>query len=194
SDAQRLQMLRKLRRYLNNYLTAASAAGTVAVPDLYRHALAWKGAAAARHAEDRLVRAQPELKDLHDRLTRARAGLARLAFAVPPPEQRDAWLQQLRDLYDDKDNLESELVSKSEAFRTAKERRRLGSAEVGRALPPGAVLVDLLEYSHLIRPAADKGKVQREQRLLAFLLRRSPAAAPVAAPGADPPPRRPAAA
>ena len=43
------------------------------------------------------------------------------------------------------------------------------------ALPPGAVLVDLLDYVHYSPPEGGKGPFRRERRLVAFVLRRGQA-------------------
>ena len=129
------------------YLSVAPDAG-IKVEELYRHVLAWKGIVEVRQDEDRLARDQPELKETLSQLEQARARLAHLAFANPPAGQRQVWLQQLDALRDRKENLESDLARKSGAFRRVQETRRLGAAEVAAALPPGTVLVDLLNYAH----------------------------------------------
>ena len=43
------------------------------------------------------------------------------------------------------------------------------------ALPPGSVLVDLLDYDHVSPPQGDKGPFRHERRLVTFVLRRGQA-------------------
>jgi CHAT domain-containing protein len=112
---------------------------------IYRHVLAYKGAA-TRLSENRLIRDQPELKGLIEKLGEARSRLARLAYTAPLPGQQDDWSRQLTRARADKQYLESELARRSDTFRRLREQQNLGPADVARALPPGVVLIDLVEY------------------------------------------------
>jgi len=173
-ERQRIRLLAAQGWALDKYLSVAPAAG-IKVDELYRHVLAWKGVVEARQDEDRLARDRPELKETLSQLEQARDHLAHLAFANPPAGQRQAWLQQLDALRDRKENLESDLARKSGAFRQVQETRRLGAAKVAAVLPPGSVLVDLLDYAHFSPPQGGKGRFRTESRLVAFVLRRGQA-------------------
>jgi len=170
-ERQRIRLLGAQGQILDAYFSVAPAAG-IKVEELYRHVLAWKGVVEARQDEDRLARDQPELKETLGQLEQARARLAGLAFTAPPDVQRQAWLQQLDALRDRKENLESDLARKSAAFRQVQESWRLGAAEVAAVLPPGAALIDLLNYAHASPPEGGKGPFRWESRLVAFVLRR----------------------
>jgi CHAT domain-containing protein len=112
---------------------------------IYRHILAYKGAA-TRLSENRLLRDQPELKELIDKLDATRQRLAQLAYTAPSAGQQDDWSRQLTRVREDKQFLESELARRSEPFRRQLERRDLAPADVARVLPPGVVLVDVFQF------------------------------------------------
>ena len=168
-QAQRIVLQHHYRRTVDAYLSVAPSA-EIKDDAIYGHVLAWKGAVIARQVEDRLARDQPEVKELLVRLNQARSRLARLAFTTPLPQQRDAWLRQLKDLGSEKENLESDLARVSKGFRLAQQRQHLTTAEVAAALSAATVLVDFLEYTHYSPPKEGKGTLHRERRLLAFVL------------------------
>jgi CHAT domain-containing protein/tetratricopeptide (TPR) repeat protein len=170
-ERRRIRVLGTHGEYLMLYLSIAPAAG-INAEDIYRRVLAWKGIVEARQDEDRLTRDQPGLRGAFQQLGEARSDLARKAFAVPPPDRRQAWRQQFDAILDRKDSLEDELARKSAAFRRAREPRRLGAAEVAAALPPATAFVDLLDYLHYSPPEGGKGPLRRERRLVAFVLSR----------------------
>ena len=171
-ERQRIRLLTAQGYALYNYISIAPGAG-MEVAEIYRHVLAWKGVVDARQDEDRVARDQPELTETLRMLEQARGRLAGLAFTAPSAGDRQAWLEQLNALRDRKENLESDLAGKSRAFRQIQETRRLGVADVAAALPPGTLLVDFLDYDHGSRPAAGKGPLEWERRLVAFVLPRS---------------------
>lgn len=169
-ERQRLQLLGSRRRSLRGYLGAALASDPVPVPDLYRHVLAWKGTVASRQSEDLLVRDEPGIRPLVEELTAARFRLARLAFAVPPPQGRQAWLDGIDKLSRQREDLETRLANASAAFRRERELVRLGPADVLRALPGDAALIDFFEYGQPIQNAPKGSVFQLERHLLAFVL------------------------
>jgi CHAT domain-containing protein len=170
SENERIQVLTTRRRVLESYLSLATEAKPMPVERIWRHLLAWKGAA-ARPVEDRLARDRPELRDLVARLNQARARLAQLAYAAPPPAQQKEWVAQLGRLRNDKENLEGELVRRSDLFRRRQEQHHLGPADVVQALPADAAFVDFFEYTHSASTRGE-GKVfsTEERRLLACLV------------------------
>jgi CHAT domain-containing protein len=172
SESERIQHLSGQRRVLESYLGLALEAKPSPSDRIYRHILAWKGAA-ARPADDQLARDRPELRGLVTRLNQARTRLSQLAFAAPPPAQQKEWFAQLGRLRNERENLESELVRKSDAFRQHKQQAHLGSQDVARALPPETALVDFFEYTHT-SPSQQKETLlfQVQRRLLACVVGR----------------------
>jgi CHAT domain-containing protein len=128
--------------------------------------------AAQRGILDRLLLADPRLKEPLLRLRDLRARLARLALLTPQPKHHASWLKQVQRLTDERDRLEADLARRSSDLRQDKERQRLTPEQLSRELPEGVAFVDLLEYWHMNPPRGGKGKPQWEQRLLAFVLRR----------------------
>jgi CHAT domain-containing protein/tetratricopeptide (TPR) repeat protein len=169
SDRQRLDLLDQLGFSLDLHLSVAVPSDAPA-SRLYQHVLAWKGATAARQAEDRLARDQPGLTPLLRRLRQKRAGLARLASNPPTPVGQKDWQDRFRRLEKEKEDAEVELAQASAEFRRQRQRRNATAAQVARALPARAALVDLLEYTHLTPPAEKGKRWQNESRVLAFIL------------------------
>jgi CHAT domain-containing protein/tetratricopeptide (TPR) repeat protein len=178
SERQRIDFLRSLRASLMVYLSIALSGSGPGPADLYGHVLLWKGAVAARQAEDRLARDQPELRPLIDDLNRSRSLWAQAAFSVPAPERRGAWHEQLNRLRDQKEELESRLARLSGAYR---QWRQISAADVAGGLPQAVALIELFEYIHYSPPKEKKGRTRAEGRLLAFILRqgREPALVPL---------------
>jgi CHAT domain-containing protein/tetratricopeptide (TPR) repeat protein len=173
SDRQRLDFLLQSNTYLNAELTCLAPARPVAAPQVYSDLLPWKAAGAARRAEELLARDRPDLRPITDQLRLARAGLARLAQLTPAnPEQRTDWLQRFDAQEAAKEQLERTLAEKSAAFRRFHAVRLAGAAEVVRALPEGAALVDFVAYRHFTPRPKEKPPWQVEGRLLAFVVRR----------------------
>ncbi len=92
SERERLQTLTK--SLLEDYLAVAMTLQPVPAEHIYQHILAYKGAA-TRPSENRLVRDQPELKELLDKLDAARQRLAGLAYTAPSAGQQDDRSRQL---------------------------------------------------------------------------------------------------
>jgi CHAT domain-containing protein len=67
--------------------------------------------------------------------------------------------------------LELKLTGLSQEFFQLRQRRQVSAAQVARALPRDAALIDLLEYSHRTPNPDSKGRWRSERRLLAFVLR-----------------------
>jgi CHAT domain-containing protein len=170
SGRQRLDALQQHQQFLHVYLSIASETG-LAAAECYPRALAWKGAVAARHAEERLALDQPDLQPLLDELRQRRAGLARLARLTPAsPQQQADWRQRFDDMERRKEKLEAQLAGQSDAFRQYRALRQATARQVADALPPATALVDFLEYTHYSPPPEGRGKLKEEGRLLAFVL------------------------
>jgi CHAT domain-containing protein len=172
SGRQRLDFLQRHQVYLHSYLSVACATGSAAAQS-YPHVLAWKGAVAARHAEERLALDRPQLQPLLDELRQCRAGLAHLARATPADKGQQAdWRRRFDDMERRKEELETRLALKSDSFRQYLGLRQATAQQVADALPPQTALVDFLEYTHYGPSPEGKGKLKEENRLLAFVLAR----------------------
>jgi tetratricopeptide (TPR) repeat protein len=167
---QRLDFLNQQRRFLDLYLTLA-AHSDIPAADCYRHVLAWKGAVATRHAEERLARDQPELQPQFEELRQLRAALARLVRATPANLQQQAdWRTRFDDLERRKEQLEANLALDSGSYRRFLQLRQATARHVADALPEHTALVDFLEYNHVIPPPQRKGRFERERRFVAFVV------------------------
>jgi hypothetical protein len=156
--------------FLHAYLSIACEAG-IAAATSYPHVLAWKGAVAARHAEERLALDQPDLQPLLDELRQRRAGLARLVRLTPANREQQAdWRRRFDDMERAKEELETRLATKSDTFRQYRDLRQATARQVADALPPHTALVDFLQYTHVGSPPEGRGKLTIEGRLLAFVL------------------------
>ena len=172
SDRQRLRFLAQERGTVDHYLSVAPDARLPTGP-LYEAVLAWKGALAARQAEEGAARGRPDLLPALDRLRQARAGLAWLYQQQPTnATQKADWLERFHAFEARKEQLEVELAGASETYRRFRDLREATAEQVAAALPPDAALVDFVQYSHYTPPAKSKRPPQREQRLLAFVLTR----------------------
>jgi len=70
------------------------------------------------------------------------------------------------------ERLEKELSAASADFRGQRAARLRGPADIRKALPAGAVLIDLLQYNHLSRPKNSGDKPTWEYRMVAFVVGR----------------------
>lgn len=175
SERQQLAMVRSFRQTLDGYLSMALR------PDgdgaqAYASVLTWKGTVFSRQRQTKLAAAQPELAPLLAELRETTGRLATLAFAVPVPEQQQAWRNRLEDLSQEKERLEADLARRSEAFR--KSSQRVTPDVVQAALPADVVLVDFVEYDRVLSGSQSEAGTQTERHLAAFVVRRgSPVAA-----------------
>jgi CHAT domain-containing protein len=173
SDRQRLELLNRYQHDLHVYLTCVSPLAVVTAPhQVYSDVLPWKAAAATRRAEELLARDRVELRPLADQLSMAQVSLARLAQMTPDTrEQRDDWVKRFDKLEAEVEQLQRTLAEKSKDFRRFRELRKAGATEVAAVLPCDAALIDFIAYRHM--PPKSKPPLKREDRLLAFVLRRS---------------------
>lgn len=181
SERERLNALLRQRVALDVALSC-DLDGASRTGRLYRAVLAWKGALAARSAEESLARRQPGLQPLAEKLRTARASLARLSSLTPAGEQGQAdWRQRFDRLEKEKEALEILLAQKSAAYLRWRQARQADPAQVAEALPAKAALVDFLQYIHWSRPRAKVGPLTPEPRLVAFVLvrGREPALVPL---------------
>src|SRR5205807_573734 len=74
-------------------------------------------------------------------------------------------------LTEQKERLESELAQRSAAFQKQQQLAQLSAKDLQALLPPGAALVDLLEYTHTQPSAKHKGEFDQERKVAAFVVR-----------------------
>ena len=163
-------MTATLRGGLDGYVSLASHRPQ-SVEAVYQEVLAWKGAVFSFQRLARVAASQPELAPLRTELEDITHQLAVATFAIPETGHADEWRQQLVQLRDRKERLETELARQSTAFR--RQQRSVRPADLQAALPRGAVLVDFLEYRHL-STTSGKGTDPRsrlEPHLAAFVVR-----------------------
>ncbi len=173
SERQQLAMTANSRWHLDSYLSLAAAAKTPA-EEVYAAVLAWKGAVSARQQHLHLQRQsdqRPEVRKLYAELQQATARLAQLSHASPDPKRPDQLRKDLDKTSDDIESLQRELARLSEPFRQHLRQQRMDPAQLRKALPKDAALVDLHEYGRYLPPASGKGEWVRQQRSIAFVLR-----------------------
>jgi CHAT domain-containing protein len=164
-----------LRDFLDTYL-AITAGAQVAGEEVYTEVLAWKGSVSARQQFLRGMRralqagAKPEVAQLYRELDQAARSLATLARVTPDPKKPEDHRRTLERLSAEIERLERALAAASAEFHQQLAQRQRTAADIRQALPADAVLVDLLEYSHLSPPAAGKGSGTSERRLAAFVV------------------------
>jgi CHAT domain-containing protein/tetratricopeptide (TPR) repeat protein len=170
-ERQWIDLLFRQRCVLFAYLSTANRAGASA-QRIYLVLLDWRGGVEAAQAEVRLARDQPELTELHDKLSRTRAQIASLAFSPPSNEgQREARAREIETLRIEKETIERELALRSSGYRQARQPRRLGPLEIVALIPEQTALVDFYEYIHFSPHKEVKGKYELQRRLVPFVLR-----------------------
>jgi CHAT domain-containing protein/Flp pilus assembly protein TadD len=169
-ERAQLRFIFHQRNVLDAYLSIGPDAKAPA-GDLYREVLVWKGAVTAMQAQDRLAREQPALQPLIQQLTDARTRLARIAFSPPKAEDRKDWLRRINEARAEKEQLEARLARESAEFRKEQERKRLEPVALAGLLPADTAFVDVLDYVHFLGPEQKKGPLQKQRRLVAFVLR-----------------------
>ena len=175
SERQQLRMAEKYRPYLDSLLSNALAA-KVAPTEVAAPLLQAKGAVFVRQLRQRqllgLAGAGDEPGRIAADLAAVSRRLATLAGATPRAEQAAAWQKQLADLAERKERLEADLSRLSADFRKQKARERLTPEQLADRLPADIALIDLLEYRHSTPIPEKKGKLLKERRLLATVLRK----------------------
>lgn len=162
SDQQQFLAAAQVRHRLDAYLSVALRRNEQ-LDEAYQQLLAWKGMVLARQQAVRSVMDRPELAPQFEQLRLVTAQFSRLAFASRGSTK------QMEELSKQKDQLESELSSRSAEFRAA--LREWTVADIAGQLPPGAALVDYLEYWNHAVLDATTGKLASQRRLLAFVIR-----------------------
>jgi CHAT domain-containing protein/Tfp pilus assembly protein PilF len=174
AERQQLTIEVQQRLYLDNYLSLAARAG-VSDSDAYGFVLESKGAITARQSLISLQRRRPELKQSFEELREVSTRLANLSLASPDLKNAQARFEQIGELTNQKESLESKLAARSSEFGKFLEAARLSPAKqlqrFEAALPRQTALVDVLEYWHSSPPRGKTGGFDFERRLLAFVVR-----------------------
>jgi CHAT domain-containing protein len=170
TERQQIAFSNTVRYHLDSFLSF-SVEAEASASDAYSHVLAWKGAVLAARAYVHGLRGDQEVEKLFQDYLSASTRLATAAMAVPAPEARQRWREQLQELTEEQERLELALSARSEEFLHRRSAARLTPSELQAVLPPDAALLDLLVYSHS-RPAKEKkGGWDRQWRIVAFVLR-----------------------
>ncbi len=117
----------------------------------------------------RAVTQQPDLAKLVIELRSLAASRAQLMLNVPTPKNVDEWRRRLEEVTEQQESRERELSERSVAWRNL--RKPVSPADVRSVLPPGAVLVDVFEYLHVLTPSAESPAAMYERRLVRLLRR-----------------------
>ncbi|MEZ6120518.1 MAG: hypothetical protein R3C28_28630 [Pirellulaceae bacterium] len=128
-------------------------------------------------------RGNPQLAPLFQELqsvSRYLSGLASHTPLPPPPtasqqqkeiyqRNRTEWQARFAAFNDQYEDLEQQIAAGSEAFRQIREP--LTVANVQSQLPEGTAYIDLLEYRHSSPRLNESGKLDFEDRYIAFVVR-----------------------
>jgi CHAT domain-containing protein/tetratricopeptide (TPR) repeat protein len=172
SERQQFAMNEATRSILGQWLSTTSETPSLAAAD-YAAVLAWKGAVSARQQQLRILRREPSLAPLAERLRAKAVRLANLSSSVPGPANADVDRRaELVRLTEEMEKLEIELSARSAGFRDAQRSVAPTLALVSRTLPDDAVLVEYFEYGHGRTDPKRPGQWIFEQRLTAFVVAR----------------------
>ena len=182
SDTQKLSFLATRRGPLEGFLAlinqhlGSSPAARMDALDVW---LQRKGAIleAQKRFQDALVSADdPEALQVFQALASVRARLSQLVFAGPGKEGPERYQERIAALEREKGDLEARLSQLSQAFATRQKTARADSAQVARALPLGAALIDIARVDGVNFQAKGKGKKWLSAHYLAFVLHAGPGA------------------
>ncbi|HWA98638.1 MAG TPA: tetratricopeptide repeat protein [Pirellulales bacterium] len=176
SERQQLTMTSQRRWALDNYVSAALAAG-IPPDELYTELAAWKGSVSA---QQQLVRARQralaadkdsELGRLFADLDTKSRRLAALYRYVPKPAEAASVQNTLRELIESVDDLQERLSQLDSEFHRNWAERHVSLDDLRRSIPSNTALVDLLEYDHYVPSTEKRKKPIWERRVVAFVVR-----------------------
>jgi tetratricopeptide (TPR) repeat protein len=176
SERQQLAMIQDTRWFLGNYLSVSMAAGTPA-EQVYAEVLASKGAVWTRQQgmrrmrQDPVLAAKPEVAKLYADLEQASRALANLLGARPNLQHPDEYRRKLESTSEEVERLQQALAAASEEYRAKRAQQNRTAADIQKAIPPGTVLVDFLEYDNYEPTEQDANKWIWQRRLAAFVVR-----------------------
>jgi len=142
SEREALSFLPVVRPSLDRWLTVFDRPEDA--PLAWAHMLAFKGTIAARaRAARALSVVEPEISDIAAELDGVRRELAQIAFA---DNAGTGSIERMRDLGAQQEGLERELLSQSSRYRASTVADRATPEDLCKALPEGAVLIDVFRY------------------------------------------------
>jgi CHAT domain-containing protein len=169
AERQQLAMAEALRVAIDIHLSLAEAAQHSA-DAVYPQVLAWKGLPFARQRLDRLGRQHQELAGLLTALESTSSQLAALTLEAPPPDTQ-TWKTSIQELTQKKDTIERELSLQGPHYAAERARWRQTAEAFQKSLPDDVALIDFIQYNRY-SPAADAmGKLEKQRRLAAFVVR-----------------------
>jgi CHAT domain-containing protein/Tfp pilus assembly protein PilF len=171
AERQQLAMSEQVRFYVDSLLSMTDH-NLASVSVDYEVALGWKGAVSSRQIQNRRLRQDPALAPLAGQMQGLAARLSSLSSAVPDLKKAEAHRAALVQLTLEMEGLEVELARRSAGFRQGQAQTKLAPADLIKSLPPGAALVDFLEYRHSRPDPAEKGRRIFERRVAAFVVRK----------------------
>ena len=169
SERQQLAMNQMLRYQLDSYLSLAVNEGNSFRAKAARQVLTWKGGTLVRQRAMRLAASDPTIAEQFKQLQSVSSQLASLSRASVD-KKPDDWREQIRNLTDAKERLESQLSQSSAAFRDA--LKEITPELIQASIPPDAVLIDFLQYTHSKPSKKKKGEAEYTDSILAVVARR----------------------
>jgi CHAT domain-containing protein/tetratricopeptide (TPR) repeat protein len=148
SQREQMQFGRQMRAKLDVFLAISVQSGKYG-ESAFNEVLSWKGATLVRQRHLRMVSDQAGTRDTFLRLRDITKAITDLLRRPPGVFQKAAWQQKVDRLTNMKDELEAELVAKSEPFR--KSQRRIQLNDLMDVLPKDMALVDFLELPNPTR-------------------------------------------
>ena len=173
SERQQFSTTSQSHMMLDALLTALAGQSSASDAE-YNEVLQLKGRVLQRQRRTRGIAqataSDPQLAKMVVELRSITANRAHLALNVPSPENRDAWRKQMADTINQQEQIERDLSEKSEIIRQS--QHQITPAELRSSLPEKTVLVDVIEYLHVVKPPVPVGEPVYEKRLAAFIVRR----------------------
>jgi CHAT domain-containing protein/tetratricopeptide (TPR) repeat protein len=128
---------------------------------------------AARHRSAYGSRDDPQVTQLADQLSSARARLATLVFRGAGDTKPEVYRKLLDEVRERKEKAEQMLAERSIAFRQEQARTQLGLQEISAALPQGTAIVAFVRYARydLQKPEVAKVAPEPVPSYAAFVLR-----------------------
>src|SRR5262249_48009945 len=152
------EILAYVRRPLTTRDGLLSALGQSPARDAERaYRAVWDTRATALRAltaRRNLIGSLPRADQVWQQLAAVRSRLARVSLSVPTPDQVKTRAEQLAQLGAEKERLERELGTLSNAFQQETRKRKLQVSDLVRALPREVAVVELLEVAALQAPAS----------------------------------------
>ncbi|HJT34455.1 MAG TPA: tetratricopeptide repeat protein [Pirellulales bacterium] len=173
SEQEQLIVVETISRYLGNYLSIAAASGSSAARS-YAEVLAWKNFGFSQQRTSRLARRpdnEPAVRNLSQELTQSEHQLADLIRNARDNKDASIYRGRFEAASERVKRLRREMAAASTRFSRRFAPRWRTPDDVRRALPPGVVLVDFIEYWHVEPPKAPKESGAEERRLAAFVVR-----------------------